>query len=106
MRGRRGPVEEFRDIQLRWQRRARMIRLQRDDQARRAVDVALARPSIGGWIGDESDSQAARWRLLQQAERDADDIGSVWFEDDGAAIAVKHHGLALSECGRGAQNRK
>ena len=44
--------------------------------------------------------------LLQQAERDADDIGSVWFEDDGAAVAVKHHGLALSECGRGAQNRK
>ena len=93
VRPRSRPVEVLRNIHLRRQRRARLPRLQRHHQARRPVNVALPRPSRRGRMRHESVPRRGCGRLLQQAERHADDVRCVRFKDDGAAAAVHHHGL-------------
>ena len=48
---------------------------------------------------DEPIAGRGSGRLLQQAQRDADDIGRVGFEHDGAAAAAQHNRLRLQRRG-------
>ena len=105
-RGRRA-VEEPGDVHLRVERLSRIVQCHRDDESRRAIDVALGarlvRPASGLGRRHEPVARPGQRFLPVEAERHAHHVRRVRFQRDRAPVALERDGLG--RCRRRGQSQ-
>jgi hypothetical protein len=70
-----------------------MARVNANDHSRRLVRIGsigvLMTPGVGCWMRNETEAGRGQRLIFLQAEGDANDVGGVRLERDGAAVVIE-----------------